>query len=167
MSIKYKVVTNDFPSMEHTLQKLSNRKVNVGHLDGGEQAWLAAIHEYGCNIKITPKMRVWLHAHGLHVKDSTTEIIIPERSFLRSGFDQYHEDVINLNQAAFKECLEDGDVEVYLESVGQMLRDKIVDFAVDLQDPPKHPFTLDANPGKTNPLIVTGDMIQALTYEVE
>lgn len=153
--------------MEKTLGKLSGKKVNVGHLDGGEQAWLAAIHEYGMRIEITPAMRAWLHRNGLHVKKSTTHIVIPERSFLRSGFDMYHEDVIKLNQAAFKKCLKDGDVDTYLESVGQMLRDKIVDYGVGLKDPPKHPFSLERNPGKTNPLVITGDMLEALTYEVE
>lgn len=167
MAIKFKTVKNDFPIMEHTLKTLDNRKVNVGHLDGGEQAWLAAIHEYGCKIPVTPKMRMWLHHNGLHLKKSTTEITIPERSFLRSGFDAHHEKVIMMNEAAFKNCLDDGDVDTYLESVGQMLRDKIVDYANDLKQPPKHPFTLQRDPSKTNPLIRTGDMIGALTFEVE
>jgi len=167
MGAKYKVVKDDFPSLERTLKMLSGKKVNVGHLDGGEQAWLAGIHEYGCKIRVTPKMRAWLHANGLHLKDSTTEITIPERSFLRSGFDQYHEEVIDKNRAAFKKCLDNGDVDTFLESVGQMLRDKIVDYAVDLKDPPKHPFSLEMNPGKSNPLVVTGEMVNALTFRIE
>lgn len=167
MAIKVKTTKDEFPFMELTANKLSGKKVNVGHLGGGEQAWLAAIHEYGCKITVTPKMRVWLHAHGLHLKDSTTHITIPERSFLRSGFDMYHEDVINKTQAALGQCLKTGDVDSFLEVVGQLLRDKIVDYANDLQDPPKHPFSLEMNPGKTNPLIISGDMIEALTYEVE
>lgn len=167
MNIKHKVTKNEFPKLEASLTQLNGKKVNVGHLDGGEQAWLAGIHEYGCRIKVTPKMRAWLHHQGLHLKDSTTEIVIPERSFLRGGFDKYHEDVIELNQKALKKCLDTGDVNSYLESVGQMLRDKIVDYGVDLKDPPKHPFSLERNPGKTNPLVITGDMLEALTYEVE
>ena len=167
MAVKFKTIKDDFPSMEMSLKILNNRKVNVGHLGGGEQAWLAAIHEYGCRIPVTPKMRMWLHRHGLHLKPSTTEIIIPERSFLRSGFDAHHENVIKMNEAAFKACLENGDVDTYLESVGQMLRDKIVDYANDLKTPLKHPFTLQRNPAKTNPLVNTGDMINALTFEVE
>ncbi|MBR5823731.1 MAG: hypothetical protein IKY67_06280 [Paludibacteraceae bacterium] len=167
MAVKYKTVKNDFPKMEQSLNMLDDRKVNVGHLDGGEQAWLAAIHEYGCNIKVTDKMRAWLHRNGLHIKNTTTEIIIPERSFLRSGFDTYHEKVIKLNEAAFAECLANGDVEEYLQSVGETLVSKIKDYAVDLKEPPKHPFTLQRDPSKTNPLINSGDMIGALTYEVE
>lgn len=167
MSVKVKTTKDDFPKMEKSLKALSNRNINVGHLDGGEQAWLAAIHEYGCVIQVTPKMRAWLHRNGLHLKDSTTTITIPERSFLRAGFDANHEKVIKLNEAALGDCLTDGNIDTFLESVGQMLRDKIVDYAVDLKTPPKHPFSLQMNPGKTNPLIITGDMINALTYEVE
>ena len=167
MGVKYKTVTNAFPSMEHALKALSDKKVNVGHLGGGEQAWLAAIHEYGCNIEVTPKMRTWLHAHGLHLKPSTTHIHIPERSFLRTGFDLNHEKVIKANEDALAQCLLDGNVDRFLDSVGLMLRDKIADYAEDLKTPPKHPFSIQMNPSKTNPLVISGDMINALTYEVE
>jgi hypothetical protein len=162
-----KTTKDNFPMMEQSLKALNGRKVNVGHLGGGEQAWLAGIHEYGLDIEITPKMRVWLHANGLHVKDSTTHIHIPERSFLRSGFDENHEKVIEKCRNALKESLDSGNAEIYLEAVGLLLRDAIVDYANELKDPPKHPFSLEMNPGKTNPLIISGDMIEALTYEVE
>ena len=90
MAIKIKSVDKGLFKMEKTAKDLDGRKINVGYLQGGEQAWLAAIHEYGCVIKITPKMRNWLHANGLHVKNTTKEIVIPERSYLRAGFDEHH-----------------------------------------------------------------------------
>lgn len=167
MGVKIKTIKDDFPKMEKSLKVLGKHTINVGHLDGGEQAWLAAIHEYGCIITVTPKMRAWLHANGLHLKPTTTTITIPERSFLRAGYDKYHKQVIMINEKALGDCLLDGDIDLFLESVGQMLRDKIVDYAVDLKKPPKHPFSLEMNPGKTNPLIITGDMVNALTYEVK
>ena len=167
MTVKFNVYKNDFPRMEKTLGTLDNRKINVGHLDGGEQAWLAGIHEYGCNIKVTPKMRAWLLYNGLPLKPTTTEITIPERSFLRAGFDKHHEKVILMCQDAFKNCLDSGDVDTYLDAVGQLLRDRIKDYAISLKEPPKHPFTLKRNPSKTNPLVDTGDMIGAITYEIE
>lgn len=167
MSIKWKTIKNDFPKMESSLKALNKREVNVGHLDGGEQAWLAAIHEYGCKIEVTPKMRVWLHAHGLHLKPTTTHITIPERSFLRTGFDEHHEEVIDKCEKAIGDILIKGDIDQFLEFVGQLLRDKIVDYANELKTPPKHPFSLEMNPGKTNPLVITGDMIEALTFEVK
>lgn len=162
-----KTVQDDIPLMVKTTKRMRKKKVNVGHLDGGENAWLAGIHEYGCDIKVTPKMRAYLHANGLHLKPSTTHIHIPERSFLRAGFDEHHEKVIKLCEKAFSQALTDGDDEAFFEAVGTLLRDKIIDYAIDLKEPPKHPWTIQQNPGKTNPLIVTGDMINALTYEVK
>ena len=167
MSVKITTKKNDLPKMEKYATALNNRNVNVGYLDGGEQAWLAGIHEYGCRIEVTPKMRAWLHHNGLHLKKSTTHIVIPERSFLRSGFDQNHEKVIKTCEKALSKSLVDGNVEMVLDSIGLILRDKIVDYGINLKTPKKHPFTLQRNPGKTNPLVVSGDMLQALTYEVE
>ena len=167
MGVNIKTVKDDFPKMEKSLKVLSKRKVNVGHLDGGEQAWLAAIHEYGCIITVTDKMRAWLHRNGLHLKSTTTTITIPPRPFLAPGYDKYRKQVVMLNEEALGECLINGDIDTFLENVGQMLRDKIVDYAVDLKTPPKHPFSLEMNPGKTNPLIISGDMIEALTFEVK
>lgn len=167
MAVKWKTVKNDFPKMESALKTVSGKQVTVGHLDGGEQAWLAGIHEYGCVIPVTDKMRNWLRANGLPLKPTTTTITIPERSFLRAGFDKYHKEVVIKNEKAFVNSLMTGDVEPVLENIGQNLRDKIVDYANDLKSPPKHPFSLKMNPGKTNPLIISGDMIQALTFEVK
>ena len=166
MGVKVKTTKNDFPLMEKSTAALNGKTINVGHLDGGEQAWLAGIHEYGCNITVTPKMRNWLAANGLHLKKSTTEIIIPERSFLRAGFDEHHETVLRTAEAALGNVLKSGKVDDYLEVVGQLLRDKIVDYGIELSEPPKHPFTLQRNPSKTNPLVQTGDMLEALTFEV-
>lgn len=167
MGINYKVVKDDLPKMEKSLNFLSNKKVNVGYLEASEQAWLAGIHEYGCTIIVTPAMRAWLHAHGLHLKPTTTTIVIPERSFLRTGFDTYHEDVVKQAEKALSKSLIDGDIEKVLDAIGLLLRDKIVDYAIDLKTPPKHPFSLQMNPGKTNPLIISGDMVDAISYEVK
>ena len=46
-------------------------------------AQLGAIHEFGAVINVTDKMRAYLHTQGIHLKASTTQIVIPARSFLR------------------------------------------------------------------------------------
>lgn len=165
MAVKIKVAKNELYKMKQSLDALDNRQINVGHLDGGEQAWLAAIHEYGCDILVTDAMRMYLHRRGLHLKDSTTHIHIPERSFLRAGFDKNHRKIIKLNEQALANCLLDGNVDIFLESVGLMLCDAIKDYAVALKIPPNHPFTIEGK-GRSNPLVDSGDMINALTYEV-
>lgn len=164
--IRYRTTRNQFPSMEQNIRILDGKKINVGVK--GEQAWLAAIHEYGCKIRITPKMRKWLSANGLHVKDSTTEITIPERSFLRSGFDKNHIKVIEKAERTLGLVISgDMNVNMLYDLIGTLLRDAIKEYAIDLNAPPKHPFTLQRNPGKTNPLIQSGDMVNFIEFEVE
>lgn len=46
-------------------------------------AELGAVHEFGATINVTPKMRAYLHYNGIHLKEETTKIYIPTRSFLR------------------------------------------------------------------------------------
>lgn len=46
-------------------------------------AELGAIHEFGCTIAVTPKMRAFLHSIDIHLRPETTTIVIPTRSFLR------------------------------------------------------------------------------------
>lgn len=50
LGAKYKTVKDNFPDMIKSLEALNGKKVNVGCIRGDSQ-WLAAIHEYGCNIK--------------------------------------------------------------------------------------------------------------------
>lgn len=167
MGVKIKTSKNDFYKIEQAAKKLNGKKVMVGVLGGGENAWLASIHEYGCKIRITPKMRAWLHFNGLHVKDSTTTITIPERSFLRNGYDECSQKVIDsaekLESAALGGKI---TIEQYLEAVGLSLSSKIKTYARDLETPPNHPFTIQRK-GSSNPLVSTGNMIESITYKVE
>lgn len=153
--------------METNIEELNGKKVSVGVLGGGENAWLASIHEYGCVIPVTDKMRAYLHKTGLHLKPTTTQIVIPERAFLRNGFDEGKDEVLSSTQQLI------GDVvggtmsaDQFCEIVGLLLKGKIQDYARDLNSPPNHPYTV-ANKGSSNPLINTGDMIGAITYRVE
>lgn len=166
MAVVIKTAKNDFPKMEASIAELNGLKVNVGVL-GGEHAWLASIHEYGCRIKVTPKMRAYLHKKGLHLKDSTTEIVIPERSFLRSGFDENADKVLKTTEAVLPDVLIGTlSVEQYAKLVGLQLASAIKEYAVNLNSPPNHPFTKQQK-GSSNPLVDTGDMINSITYEVE
>lgn len=158
MGVTIKTLKNDFPKMEKELNSLNGKKVKVGVLGGGEQAWLAAIHEYGCNIQVTPKMRAWLHANGLHLSPSTTEIHIPERSFLRTGYDTNISDVLNETDRLI-EFVSGGKMSAdeFCKTVGLLLSDRIKEYATQLDSPAKHPFTLQRNGGKANPLVDSGE----------
>ena len=59
-------------------------KAHEQHSDSGlTNAELGAIHEFGCTINVTDKMRAYLHHIGIHLRPDTTTIVIPTRSFLR------------------------------------------------------------------------------------
>lgn len=167
MSIKVKTVKDDFYKMQKGLQSLNGTSVDVGVFDG-EHAWLASIHEYGCKIRVTEKMRAFLHSKGLHLKDSTTEIVIPERSFLRAGFDKHHDEVVKSANRMLPAVIHGEMSEAqFFQEVGDLLSGKIYEYAMNLKTPAKHSFTLEQNPAHTNPLVgATGSMTDGITYKV-
>ena len=165
MGVKWKTTKNKFPEMERAAAELNGRRVNVGVY--GEQAWLAGIHEYGCKIKVTDKMRAYLHSQGLHLKDSTEYITIPERAFLRNGYDLNRGKVASDAENAMPAVLDGSmDTDSFLKMVGLILSSSIKNYATSLDSPPNHPFTSNQK-GSSNPLVDTGDMINSITYEVE
>lgn len=167
MAVRWKTKVNKFPEMQASVKTLDGMDINVGYIEGGELAWLASIHEYGCIIPVTPKMRVWLHANGLHLKKSTTQIVIPERSFLRAGFDEHNEEVLRQVDALIGDVVEGAmSAQEFGKVIGLLLKSKIQEFAIDLKSPALHPFTVSRG-GGTNPLVGTGAMIGAIDYEVK
>ena len=163
MGAKIKTVKDNFPSMIKTIELLNGRKVEVGCFYG-EHAWLASIHEYGCKIPVTPKMRAYLHSIGLHLKKSTTVITIPERSFLRAGYDEKKDEVLKKVEILVPDVVEGKmSVEQFCSMVGIMLSTQIKKYARDLKDPPNSSFTAGQK-GSNNPLVDTGDMINGIGY---
>ena len=61
------------------------------HRKAADGTDIAAIHEReeGTRIRVTPKMRAFLHAHGLHLKPSTTELFIPRRPFVKPAYEDF------------------------------------------------------------------------------
>ena len=163
--VRLRTSKNDFPKMKKSIEDLNGLKLNVGV--GGENGWLASIHEYGCRIPVTPKMRAFLHHKGLHLKASTTEIVIPERSFLRAGFDANHDRVLRDAENVLPDVLIGTmSTEQYARMVGLLLSTAIKEYARNLREPANHPFTVQRK-GSSNPLVDTGNMINSITYEVE
>lgn len=163
MGVRHKVVLDRTQEINDSLNELKNREVEIGVFNG-EHQWLAGIHEYGCRIPVTEKMRGWLAAHGLYLLKSTKFIIIPERSFLRSGFDKCHKQV-NEDCDALIGALADGsiDADTVLDAYGTEFVSSIKNYAVNKRRPKNHPFTIKQK-GSRNPLVDTGDMIESITY---
>ena len=163
MKVSYKSKGADFDDMIQRLKVIDGTAVEVGVLKG-ESAWLASIHEYGCDIPVTEKMRKYLASQGLYLKKETTHIHIPERSFLRTGYDKNRDDVMKKATQMLADVAAGRMSESALyKAVGMVLASKIKDYARDLDTPPNHPFTTDRK-GSSNPLVDTGDMIGGITW---
>lgn len=166
MGVKWTTKTNKLPSLYNTVKAIGDRGVKVGALQG-ENAWLAGIHEYGVKITVTPKMRAFLHAQGLHLKDTTTEIVIPERSFLRSGHDENSDRIIAQTERALGQVLAGKmSVDDMLDLYGEQMATAIKTYMRDLRDPANHPYTVEQK-GSNNPLVSTGELIESITWKRE
>ena len=165
MAVKGKCTTkkNSFPDMIANLKAVNGAGVEVGVLKG-EHKWLAGIHEYGCNIAVTHKMRAWFHYQGVHLSKNTTHIHIPERSFLRAGYDAHRAEVLQKAQMVLKDVAAGKTTERgWCQAVGYHLSSSIKDYATSLSNPGNSSFTTGRK-GSSNPLVDTGDMIGGITW---
>lgn len=163
---KYKTKFDRLPEIETNIKGMKDRKIKVGALKGSD-TWLAGIHEYGCRITVTPKMRAYLHSQGLHLRDDTKEIVIPERSFLRAGHDKNIDRVMaQTNRALSLVIAGKMNIDEMLDLCGQQLATAIKTYAIQLKEPSNHPFTREQK-GASNPLVKTGNMIESITWKKE
>ena len=158
---------NRIPEVIADLRKMNQKKAKVGYQAGSELEMIATVHEFGARIKVTDKMRGYLASQGLHLRAETTHIVIPERSFLRTGADKHEKEV----QAKANELIADviaGHIstETFFEMLALELRGKIQEHARDLDDPVNHPFTVERK-GSSNPLVDNGGLIGGMEVEVD
>ena len=160
--------TRDYiPKIRESFKELGSKAIEVG-VFGGEQAWLAHIHEYGCIIQVTPKMRAYLKANGLALKPSTTTITIPERAFLRNGYDKGKNEALSAYMDFISALIMGNiDADTILEALGTNLEGKIKEYATNQVEPPLHPYTIEHRQhGGSNPLNDTGSMIGAISHRI-
>lgn len=166
MKVKFKTIKSDFPKMEMAIKSMSGKNIEVGAIQG-EHAWLASIHEYGCNIQVTDKMRGFLASQGLYLKKTTKVITIPERSFLRSSHDENADAVIRQSERALGQVvIGQMSLDQYMDMVGRDYVTMIKDYIVELSSPPNHPFTVEQK-GSSNPLVSTGGLVESISYRVK
>lgn len=202
LKIKIKTKIDKTKKLKKTLNLLNTKKVNVGVY--GKQAWLAGIHEYGCDIKpksgkyltipISPKsvgkkakdfpdlfyiesktgekfLAIGKKANGKNDIELLFWLVksvhIPERSFLRAGFDECIKEINKKSDILLKKFL-DGTIseDSLFDFIGNMLASKIKNYASSSVNPPNKTVTVN-NKKSDNPLVDTGDMINSITYKVE
>ncbi|CAG7592117.1 hypothetical protein PEPTYR26121_01498 [Peptoniphilus tyrrelliae] len=150
------------------IEDLTSLYVKVGILSSadGEILMIANVHEFGCDIPVTNKMRVFfLHNFGFWTKKDV--IKIPERSFIRTSFDE-NKDEIQTSGEDLIDMVIDGSLEVYkfYEILGETSVNAIKKFIIEGIDPPITQLTIDNKKGKSTPLINTSRLINAVDYEI-
>ena len=95
-------------------------------------------------------------------------IDIPERSFIRAGFDKNKNEIEDMVEQAIAETIEGQiDMETFYEKVGIYCVGKIQEYLIDLDSPPLSPLTLaNRQNGGSNPLVDTHQMNEQISYKV-
>lgn len=170
MGIKKQVRTDNMKKLNQIINDLKNKKIKIGIFgsEGSDILMIAKVQEFGFDITITPKMRNWLHANGLHVKNSTTEIHIPERSFIRGSFDENKNKIDRFIKDNMEQLISFSiSTNTFFDRVGQYLVGLTQEYLTELSTPPNHPFTLERKAPKSNPLISSGRMRSSITFKIE
>lgn len=94
-------------------------------------------------------------------------VTIPERSFLRAGFDRHIGEINAMVDSQVDSILHNKiNPDTYLDMLGLHFAGLIQHFAIyEVKSPPNAPLTV-ANKGSSNPLVDTGRMIGAIRHEV-
>lgn len=161
---------NHVDELLKVIADLESKEIDVGVLgkSPAEIKMIAGVQEFGCDINVTSEMRGYLAAAmDVHLKKSTTRIRIPERSFIRSGYDTNKNDIEDQGKKLIKSVVDFSITpDQAAETLGEIAKGMIRDFAVDLSDPPNSDITIEQK-GSSNPLVgKTNKLIDSIDYEV-
>jgi len=161
--------TNNIDKITRNLHQLGGKQIKVGLFgkDDSELVMIGAVHEYGAEIPVTPKMRAWFAANGYPLKKETTVIKIPERSWLRSGYDENIDKIAKKIEKMVPDVIE-GNVNprLFMDAIGMEFAGLIQKKMRDLKDPPNSQMTIERK-GSDNPLIDTGRLVGSIRHTVE
>ena len=152
------------------LEELESMYVVVGILSStsGELIKIAAVQEFGADIPVTDKMRgFFAYNFGVNLKKSTTVIKIPERSYIRSSFDDKKSRVMELGDMLYEVVNGGMSPRNFYEALGQTCVGIIQDYMInEVNSPPNSGLTI-ANKGSSNPLVDTGRLVGSIDYEIK
>lgn len=151
------------------IAELQKKTVNIGILGSTDSKtkMIAGVHEFGCNIDVTQAMRNYLHYIGIHLRKETKVIKIPERSFIRAGYDASRADIEKETEKLIEYVVTQNiSPNEAAELLGEMAKGEIQKFAIALRSPANASITIK-NKGSSNPLVDTGKMIDSIDWEVK
>ncbi|WP_313893860.1 hypothetical protein [Psychrobacillus sp.] len=142
---------NRIPLLTMSLRELKRYSVEVGVFadEDSHYAMIASVHEFGVTIQ-----------------KRNSSIIIPERSFLRTTFDEKEADWVQFAKRQLKNVLDFKiDARTLYERLGARMVGDIQEKITDLDAPPNAISTIQKK-GSSNPLIDDGGLRRRITYRV-
>lgn len=138
---------NNIPDLLRILRDLQERKLEIGVFanEGADVVVIAATHEFGA-----------------------PSINVPERSFMRSTFDEKEAEYVQLMEKMIEQQVLTGrmSVDQFYRILGEKIVGDIKEKITTLQTPPLQESTIKQK-GSSNPLIDTGQNLRAkITYKV-
>ncbi|MEH6943391.1 hypothetical protein [Bacillus sp. JJ722] len=160
--------TSNVRELTGNLKELDKNQIKVGILGkDSELSMIAAVHEYGTEITVTEKMRKWFAANGFPLKKETTKIVIPERSFLRSGFDESVDDIAKKIEDLAPLVLQNQvDPQIFMNMIGLEFAGKIQQKIRNLRGPANSDMTVERK-GSSNPLVDSGRLVGSISHKIE
>lgn len=150
------------------IKRIENIEIRVGVFkeDSSFLLMIARVHEFGVSIKVTEKMRNYLHAQGLHLRNDTTHINIPERSYVRATANKNQKKMSKKISTLLEKYLKSEiNYNTFTRQVGTYLSDLMKKEMRELKNPELHPFTIEQK-GSDDPLIDKGNLLNNITYKV-
>lgn len=151
------------------LEKIDKLEVAIGLLSDKVDSDLiiaASANEFGAKIKITPKMRGFLHSIGIHVSPAKQYIIIPERSVYRANLEENKTKYQYKIRDSLNKIIEGKSLTVReLKKLGFTVETDIKKKIKSLSTPANAPATIKKK-GANNPLIDTGRTRNSVSSEV-
>jgi hypothetical protein len=154
-------------------KRLGNTVIKIGYWGSGgprqNLAYRAAIHTYGIpkGIRITTKMRKFLHAIGIHVKNTTKYIFLPQRPFMQNAMDNNINIIIDFIQKNYIQFLKNKiNLDTFLKRIGLKHEGQIKNSIRQGVYEKLHPVTI-ARKGSSKPLIDKGGLLNGAKYKVE
>lgn len=153
---------------EHNLR---SAEVNSGLFGEGDDpktnyAYLGLIHQMGVDIKITPKMRAFLHTIGIHVKNDTLFIKIPKRPFMSNAFDKFEKMIIDFIVEEYRKVMDGRQtLKQMMDRIGVKHEGQIKRSFTEFTYKQNHPATIEQK-GSSTPLIDNGQLRNSVKYKV-
>jgi phage gpG-like protein len=175
-------VKADFTKLENLIKCLNSKLFcDVGILgdEKGEKttegkskdisiASIGAVHEFGADIEVTPKMRSFLHYIGINLNPKTKYVHIPQRSFILMPIEVNEKKITKQLEARFPLLVNEKTAVKFLQEVG-IACEGVIQEAFDTAGfgnwQPLHPVTI-ANKEGEGILKDQGDLRRTITSKV-